>query len=172
MARTKSLYHGHRFPAAVISHAVCCYFRFNLSLRDIEELLFERGVVVTYETIRRWCDKFGTGYAHRVKAARRRPCSTWHLDEMFVTLRGEHYLLWRAVDEHGAELDILLQKRRDKAAAKDSSYACFVPVPCLARSSPTNRQGRHPGTGERQTGVRQSRCTLEQSGREQQPAHT
>ncbi|MDW3688404.1 IS6 family transposase [Cupriavidus sp. CV2] len=118
MTRTKSLYHGHRFPAAVISQAVRWYFRFNLSLRDIEELLFERAVVVTYETIRRWCDKFGAGYAQRVKAARRKPGSTWHLDEMFVTLRGEPYLLWRAVDEHGAELDILLQKRRDKAAAK------------------------------------------------------
>jgi putative transposase len=116
--KTKSLYHGHRFPAVVISCAVRWYFRFNLSLRDIEELLFERGVVVTYETIRRWCDKFGAGFAHRVKTARRRPGGTWHLDEMFVSLRGEPYVLWRAVDEHGAELDILLQKRRDKAAAK------------------------------------------------------
>ena len=70
------------------------------------------------ETIRCWCDKFGAGFARRVKAARRKPGGTWHLDEMFVTLRGEPYLLWRAVDEHGAELDILLQKRRDKAAAK------------------------------------------------------
>ncbi len=93
-------------------------FRFQLSFRDVEELLFERGVIVTYGTIRCWCDKFGKGFSHRVKAARRKPGSTWQLDEMFVTLRGEPYLLWRAVDEHGAELDILLQKRRDKAAAK------------------------------------------------------
>ncbi|UIF88379.1 IS6 family transposase (plasmid) [Cupriavidus necator] len=118
MKKTRSLYHGHRFPAVVIRQAVRWYFRFNLSLRDIEELLFERGVVVSYETIRRWCDKFGAGFASRVKATRRKPGSTWHLDEMFVTLRGEPYLLWRAVDEHGAELDVLLQKRRDKAAAK------------------------------------------------------
>ncbi|WP_084664397.1 IS6 family transposase [Pandoraea faecigallinarum] len=118
MRKPKSLYHGHRFPASVISHAVRWYFRFQLSLRDIEELLFERGVIVSYETIRRWCDKFGAGFAHRVKAARCKPGSTWHLDEMFVSLRGEPYLLWRAVDAHGAELDILLQKRRDKAAAK------------------------------------------------------
>ena len=75
-------------------------------------------MVVSYETVRRWCDKFGASFAHRVKAVRRKPGSTWHLDEMFVTLGGEPYLLWRAVDEHGAELDILLQKRRDKAAAK------------------------------------------------------
>ncbi|WP_439672968.1 IS6 family transposase (plasmid) [Cupriavidus necator] len=118
MQKSKSLYHGHRFPPVVISHAVRWYSRFNLSPRDIEELLFERGVIVSYETIRRWCDKFGAGFAHRAKSARRKPGSTWHLDEMFVTLRGEPYLLWRAVDEHGAELDILLQKRRDKAAAK------------------------------------------------------
>ena len=118
MKKTKSLYHGHRFPAVVISCAVRWYFRFQLSLRDIEELLFERDVVVSYETVRRWCEKFGAGFARRVKAARRRPGTTWHLDEVFVSLRGEPFLLWRAVDEHGAELDVLLQKRRDKTAAK------------------------------------------------------
>src|SRR6201988_4057709 len=118
MQKKRSLYHGHRFPAVVISQAVRWYFRFQLSLRDIEELLFERGVVVSYETIRRWCDKFGASFAQGAKGARRKPGSIWHLDEMFVTLRGEPYLLWRAVDEHGAELDVLVQKRRDKAAAK------------------------------------------------------
>jgi putative transposase len=101
-----------------LPHAKSTAFRFQLTSRDIEELLFESGVTVTYETIRCWCDKFGNGIAHRVKAARRKPDSTWHLDEMFVTLRDQSYLLWRAVDEDGAELDILLQKRRDKAAAK------------------------------------------------------
>ena len=105
-------------PAAIISCAVHWYFRFQLSLRDIEELLLERGVAVTYETVRRWCGKFGAAFARRVKAARRKPGGTWHLDEMYVTLRGEPWLLWRAVDQHGAELDILLHKRRDKAAAK------------------------------------------------------
>ncbi|WP_323123304.1 IS6 family transposase [Burkholderia alba] len=116
--KKQSLYRGHRFPAAIISQVVRGYFRFQLSLRDIEEWLFGRRVIVSHETIRRWCDKFGTGFAHRVKAARRKPGSTWHLDEMGVSLRGEPYLLWRAVDEHGAELDVLLQKRRDKVAAK------------------------------------------------------
>jgi putative transposase len=91
--------------------------RFQLSLRDIEELLFERGVIVTYETIRCWCE-FGTGFARRVKAALRKPGSTWHLNGMFIALRSEPYLLWRAVDEHGTELDIPVQKRRDKTAAK------------------------------------------------------
>jgi putative transposase len=98
-----------------------------LSLHDIEELLFERGVIVSYEKVGRWCDKFGASFAHRVKAARRKPGTTWYLDEVFVTLRGEPYLLWRAVDQYGAGPDILLQKRRDKAAAKR-----FVKrVPCL-----------------------------------------
>lgn len=118
MTKSKSLYHGHRFPAAIISCAVHWYFRFQLSLRDIEELLLERGIAVRYETVRRWCGKFRAVFARRVKAARRKPGGTWHLDEMYVTLRGEPWLLWRAVDQHGAELDILLQKRRDKAAAK------------------------------------------------------
>jgi putative transposase len=78
------------------------HFRFQLSLRDIEELLFERGVTVSDETIRRWREKFGAGFAQRVKAARRKPGATRHLDQVFVTLRGEPYLLWRAVDELGA----------------------------------------------------------------------
>ena len=84
MKKSKSLYHGHCFPPATISCAVRWYFRFQLSLRDIEELLFERGVVVTYETIRCWCDKFGNGFAHRVKAARRKPGIRAVLAEAFV----------------------------------------------------------------------------------------
>jgi putative transposase len=116
--KAKSLYPGHHVPSVVISCAIPLYFRFSLSLRDIEELLLKRGVVVTYGAIRCWCDRFGTKFAQRAKAARRKPASTWHPDEMFVTLRGEPYLLWRAVDELGAELDVLVQKRRDKAAAK------------------------------------------------------
>jgi putative transposase len=118
MKKTRSPYHGFRFPPAVISCAVRWYHRFNLSLRDIEELLLEHGVVVTYESVRNWCGRFGTLFACRAKAARNRTGSTWHLDEMMVSLRGETFLLWRAVDEHGTELDVLLQKRRDKAAAK------------------------------------------------------
>src|SRR6218665_600215 len=133
MTKSKSPYHGHRFPAVVISQAVRWYYRFQLSLRDIEELMFERGVVLSYETIRRWCDKFGASFAHRAKAVRRKPGSTWHLDEMFVTLRGEPYVLWRAVDQHGAELDVLVQKRRDKGAAKrffKRVLAACPEVPC------------------------------------------
>jgi putative transposase len=91
MKNAKSLYHGYRFPAALISCAVRWHFRFQLSLRDIEELLFERGVIVSHETIRRRGDKFGACFAHRVKAAHRKPGTTWHLEEVFVTLRGEPY---------------------------------------------------------------------------------
>jgi putative transposase len=118
MKKNPSQYYGFRFPAAVISCAVRWYHRFNLSLRDIEELLLERGVTVSYESVRNWRDRFGAQFARRAKAARGKPGSTWHLDELFVKLRGEAYVLWRAVDEHSTELDVLLQKRRDKAAAK------------------------------------------------------
>mgnify|MGYP001080539247 CR=1 FL=1 len=118
MKTPKSLYHGHRFPAAVIGCAVRWYFRFQLSLRDIEELLFERGVVVSHESIRAWVDKFGPHFADQAKAVRRPVGRTWHLDEMQISLRGQPYFLWRAVDEHGTELDVLLQKRRDSAAAQ------------------------------------------------------
>jgi putative transposase len=118
MKKIKSPFHGFRFPAAVISCAVRWYHRFNLSLREVEELLLERGVCVSYESIRNWCDRFGAQFACRAKVSRGKPGSTWHLDEVFLKLQGEQYILWRAIDEHGIELDVLLQKRRDKAAAK------------------------------------------------------
>jgi putative transposase len=107
------------------------YFRFALSLRDVEELLFERGVTLSYETIRR-CKKFGNGFAYRVKAVRRKLGSTWHIDGMFVTLHGEPYLLWRAVNGHSTKLHILLQKRCDKAAAERFFRRVLRsnPVPC------------------------------------------
>jgi putative transposase len=118
MQKIKSPYHRFLFPGAVISCAVRWYHRFNLSLRDIEELLLEPGVSVTYESICNWCDRFGTQFARRAKAVRSTLRSTWHFDELMLKLRGEPYVLWRAVDEHGTELDVLLQKRRTKAAAK------------------------------------------------------
>jgi putative transposase len=89
MKKAKCLCHDYRFPAVFISTAVCWYFRFSLRLRDIDELLLEVGVVVTYETIRCWFDKFGAQFARCAQAPRRKPGSTWHLDEIFVTLRGE-----------------------------------------------------------------------------------
>src|ERR687893_346681 len=115
---TAALYKGHRFPAEIISHAVWLYFRFSLSYRDVEELLAARGVLLTYETIRQWCLKFGQTYANELRRRRPRPGDKWHLDEVVLTINGKTHYLWRAVDQHGAVLDILVQSRRDKAAAK------------------------------------------------------
>jgi putative transposase len=111
-------YKHHRFPIEIISHGVWLYFRFCLSYRDVEELLFARGVIVTYETIRKWCRKFGQAYANQLRHRRPRPGDKWHLDEVFLTIRGERHYLWRAVDQDGEVLDILVQRRRDKKAAK------------------------------------------------------
>jgi putative transposase len=111
-------YKHHRFPAEIISHGVWLYFRFCLSYRDVEELLFARGVIVTYEAIRQWCRKFGQAYANQLRRRRPRPGDKWHLDEVFLTIHGVRHYLWRAVDQDGHVLDILVQSRRNKKAAK------------------------------------------------------
>jgi putative transposase len=111
-------YKNHRFPAEIISHAVWLYFRFCLSYRDVEELLFARGVIVTYEAIRQWCRKFGQPYANQLRRRRPRPGDKWHMDEVFLTINGARQYLWRAVDQDGHVLDILVQSRRNKKAAK------------------------------------------------------
>jgi putative transposase len=111
-------YARHRFPAEIISHAVWLYHVFSLSLRDVELILAERGIVVTHESIRHWCLKFGADFARRLRRRRPRPGDTWHLDEVFVRIRGVLHYLWRAVDQNGVALDILLQDRRNGAAAK------------------------------------------------------
>jgi putative transposase len=111
-------YKGYRFPSEIIGHAVWLYFRFSLSFRDVEELLAQRGVVVTYETVRQWCLKFGQTYANELRR-RCPPCGDkWHLDEVVLTIRGKKHFLWRAVDQHGNVLDILVQSRRNTQAAK------------------------------------------------------
>jgi len=110
-------YKRHRFPPEIIAHAVWLYFRFALSYRDVEELLAERGVIVTYETVRQWCRKFGQTYANALRRRRPRPGDKWHLDEVFIRISGVQHYLWRAVDQDGNVLDILVQSRRDKAAA-------------------------------------------------------
>ena len=107
----------HRFPAEVICHAVWLYARFTLSFRDVEELLAERGLEVSNETVRRWFLKFGNGIAANLRRSRPRANDRWHLDEMVIVVRGEHYWLWRAVDDEGEVLDFLVQKRRDARAA-------------------------------------------------------
>jgi putative transposase len=111
-------YKGHRYPVEVISHCVWLYFRFPLSFREVEELMLERGIVVSYETIRRWCAKFGQQYANALRRRRPRPGDKWYLDEVFITINGQRKYLWRAVDQDGDVLDILVQNRRDKAAAR------------------------------------------------------
>src|SRR5438093_1163427 len=111
-------YKNHRFPIEIISHAVWLYFRFCLSFRDVEELLFERRIIVTYEAIRKWCRKFGQQYATQLRRRRPRPGDKWHLDEVFLTIKGERHYLWRAVDQDGNSLDILVQRRRNKQVAK------------------------------------------------------
>ncbi|MGW2126445.1 IS6 family transposase, partial [Streptomyces sp. NPDC001758] len=109
---------GHRYPVEVISHCVWLYHRFPLSFREVEELMLERGVTVSYETVRRWCAKFGQRYAGALRRRQPRPGDTWHLDEVFININGEQKYLWRAVDQNGNVLNILVQNRRDKAAAR------------------------------------------------------
>ncbi len=111
-------YTGFRFPQEIISHAVWRSFRFSLSFRDVEDLLAERGIIVSYETVRQWSHKFGQTYANQLRRRRAKPGDTWHRDEVFLKLNGKTSYLWRAVDQHGNVLDILLQRRRNKAAAK------------------------------------------------------
>src|ERR1700676_5327483 len=97
----------HQFPPAIIQHAVWLYLRFSLSFRDVEDLLAERGLDISYETVRRWVLKFGVLFARELRRRRPRPTSTWHLDEMAVTIAGETMYLWRAVDHEGEVLDIV-----------------------------------------------------------------
>ena len=116
-AKTPS-YHGYRFPPEIISHAVWLYYRFCLSFRDVEDLLAKRGVIVSHETIRQWSRKFGAEYARKLKRREGRLGDTWHLDELFVTIQGERQYLWRAVDQDGDVIDILVQSRRNRHAAE------------------------------------------------------
>src|SRR5262245_50395794 len=111
-------YKGYRFPAEIISHAVWLYYRFSLSFRDVQELLAARGIVLTYETIRQWCRRFGQHYANQLRRRRAQTTHKWHLDEVFLTINRKQQYLWRAVDQHGHVLDILVQSRRNKQAAK------------------------------------------------------
>jgi len=110
-------YSRHRFPPPVIQHSIWLYLRFTLSYRDVEELLAERGLEVSYETVRRWVLKFGSRIARRLRRSRPRPTDRWHLDEMVVRIAGRQMYLWRAVDHEGEVLDMLVQRRRDKRAA-------------------------------------------------------
>jgi len=113
-----STYKRHRFPPDIVSYAVWLYYRFNLSHRDIEDLLAERGITVSYETIRLWCIKFGALYARRLKRRHGGYGDTFYIDEVFVKIKGKQHYLWRAVDQDGEVVDVYLQHKRDWAAAK------------------------------------------------------
>jgi putative transposase len=110
-------YRGYQLPPVIIQRAVWLYLRFTLSFRDVEDLLAERGITVSYETIRRWVAHFGPIYARRLRAGRPGPTGRWHLDEVFVSIAGRQMYLWRAVDDECEVLDVLVQARRDKNAA-------------------------------------------------------
>src|SRR5215211_2432231 len=112
-------YSGYRFPRDIIQRAVWMYLRFTLSFRDVEELLAERGIAVTYESIRRWVLTFGPAIARRLRARRPKPHGRWHVDEMVVRIGGKQMYLWRAVDAEGEVLDVLLQAKRDTKAARN-----------------------------------------------------
>jgi putative transposase len=118
MCTYASLYRRHRFPATIISHCVWLYFRFALSFRDVEEMMASRGVSLSYETVREWCLKFGQTYTNSLRRKSPRPGDQWHLDEVFLKINGRLHYLWRAVDQDGDVLDILVQSRRDQKAAK------------------------------------------------------
>ena len=118
-------YKGFRFPSEMISHAVWLYFRFSLSYRDGEDLLAQRGIILTYEMVRQWCLKVGQSYANELRRRRPRCGDKWYLDEMVLTIRGQKHSLWRAVDQEGNVLDILMQSRREpRKPLNDFSANC------------------------------------------------
>ncbi len=135
-------YRRHRFPAEIISHCVWLYFRFTLSFRDVEEMMAERGITVSYEAVREWCLKFGGAYAKRMRSRSPRPGDRWHLDEVFLRIAGRLQYLWRAVDQDGEVLDILVQPRRDKRAAKKFFRKLLKGLKYVPRVIVTDKLGR------------------------------
>jgi putative transposase len=159
-------YKHHRFPPEIISHAVWLYFRFPLSYRDVEEMLFARGISVTYEAIRKWCRKFGQDYANQIRRRRPRTGDKWHLDEVFLTINGERHYLWRAVDQDDNVLDILVQSRRNKKAAKKFfrkllnglQYVPRVVITDKLKSYGAAKREILPGVEHRQSRYLNNRC--------------
>jgi putative transposase len=158
-------YSGYRFPRDIIQRAVWMYLRFTLSFRDVEELLAERGIVVSHETVRRWVLTFGPAIARRLRARRPKPHSRWHLDEMFVRVGGKQMYLWRAVDAEGEVLDVLLQAKRDTKAARwhchgngaeaqnGSGQLALTPQRSRAATLASPLTGRSEACGGRRGGV-------------------
>ena len=130
---TKISYAGYRFPPVIIQQAIWLYARFSLSFRDVEDLLAERGIVASYETVRRWVNHFGPMIAADLRRRRPRPHSTWHLDEVFIKIDGRLVYLWRAVDAEGEVLDVLVQSKRDKRAGTEIDAEIAEEVELCAR---------------------------------------
>jgi putative transposase len=136
-------YKRHRFPPEIIAHAVWLYFRFPLSLRLVEEMMLERGIVVSYETVRRWATKFGPEYARRLKRKRPSCHDIWHLDEVMITIGGQQHWLWRAVDQDGYVLDEIVQTRRDTKGAKRLLKRLLKKQGCPPRRMITDKLGSY-----------------------------
>ena len=145
-------YRGYRFPPDVIAYAVWLYHRFNLSLRDLEDLLAERGITVSYETIRQWCATFGPHYARRIRKSHGPRGDCWFLDEVTVSIQGRRRYLWRAVDQDGDVIDILVQKRKDTPAAKRRIMPSVAH--CLDRYANNRAEVSHEHTRARERQMR------------------
>jgi putative transposase len=143
MNPSRPLYFRRRFPAEIISHCVWLYFRFCLSYRDVEEMMAERGVAVTYETIRDWSQNFGGTYAKRLRSRSSRPGDRWHLDEVYLSINGKLQYLWRAVDQDGEVLDILVQSRRNRRAAKKFFRKLLKRLRYVPRAIVTDKLGSY-----------------------------
>jgi putative transposase len=138
----KSIYKRHRFPPEIIQYAVWLYHRFNLSHRDIEDLLAERGIVVSYEAIRLWCNKFGSKYAQRLRRKHQGYGDTFFIDEVFVKIQGRQNYLWRAVDQVGEVVDVFLRNRdgMERPQSVSLSYYCVGTEVSLGRLSPISSE--------------------------------
>jgi putative pyridoxal-dependent aspartate 1-decarboxylase len=139
-----SSYRGFRFPTEIVSHCVWLYYRFPLSFREVEEMMLQRGIVVSHETIRQWCGKFGQTYANALRRRRARPKDKRHLDEVFIKINGKTHYLWRAVDQHGTVLDILVTSRRDATAATRFFRKLLTGLEYLPRVLVTDKLASYP----------------------------
>jgi putative transposase len=168
MNATSNPYRGFRFPAEIINQAVWLYHCFSLSLREVELILAARGIVVSYETIREWSLRFGRTYAKSLKRRRPQLGDKWFLDEVFVRIRGKLHYLWRAVDQHGNVLDVLVQSRRNKTAAKRFFRKLLMGLCYVPRVIVTDKLGSYgaanreilPGVEHRQRRYLNNRCEV------------
>ncbi|PSH62646.1 IS6 family transposase [Phyllobacterium brassicacearum] len=141
-ART-TLYHRHRFPAEIIAEAVWLYFRFPLSFRMVEDMLAYKGIIVTHKTVRQWAEKFGRDYANKIRRRTPRLGDKWHLDEAVISINGKKHFLWRAVDQDGFVLEVLVQSRRDTKAAKRLIRKLLTKSGCAPRVMITDKLGSY-----------------------------